>query len=404
MYTSQVIYPKKMLDLGSDAAVHNPASASSDEVSARLHEIGASELEGLIPEWQTFAAEQQSQVPFFQPYWFKTFAKTFAGGKPFPIVVTRSGKNVRGILPLMRQSNFLKYIPAKTLGSLSGLHSCRFDLVCSAGERERVSLAVWNCLKDYSQWSALEVRTVPSDGAFMSVIRHAEQDGFLTAWWPTLISPYLTLPQQGREPFENCPLKYQSDRKRLKKYEGRLREAGAVSFKVHDTFSEDLFSNFLRLEGAGWKGRAGGAIQCSPVVTQFYREVLQAASQHGHLRMCTLEAGNKLVAMEMAFVVGGACFSPKIAYDEGYARCSPGQILASYAIRDLVERGVAVYDLLGGRGRHKSLWAGEERLHGTALIFRPTVRGRAYHAVAAKVAPYAKRIKHYLYGDPQGKR
>lgn len=404
MYTSQVIYPEDASRIGLDAAVQTPVSASSDAICAQLYEMGPSDLKVLMQEWQTLAVEQHHQVPFFQPYWFKAFARTFAGGVHLPIVVARAGRKLRGILPLMRQGKFLNYIPAKTLGSLSGVHSCRFDLVCSDGERERVSRAVWNCLRDYSPWSAIEVRTVPRDGAFMSVIRHAEQEGFLTAWWPTLISPYLTLPQQGCDPFENCPPKYKPDRKRLKKYEGRLREEGAVSFKVHDHFSENLFNDFLLLEGAGWKGRAGGAIKCSSVVTQFYREVLQDASQHGHLRMCTLEAGNRLVAMEMAFVVGGTCFSPKIAYDEGYARCSPGQILASYAIRDLVERGVAVYDLLGGRGRHKSLWAGEERLHGTALIFRPTVRGRAYHAVAAKLAPHAKRIKHYIYGDPQGKK
>lgn len=401
---SQVSLSKEISSAGYPLVASAATKPSVGDVRARLFEMSVSDLEALATEWQSLDPHERNQAPFFQSYWFKAFASTFAAGQPVPVVVVRRGEALAGILPLMYQERFLNYIPARTLGSLSGIHSCRFDFLCFDEDCEAVSLAVWHCLRDNARWSALEMRTVPDDGAFGLILKHAAREGFLTSWWPTLCSPYLTLPEQGSDPLQNCPAKYKPDRKRLKKYEGRLKELGAISFEVYETFSERLFSDFLELEGAGWKGKAGGAIRCSPVVTQFYRTVLEEASRYGHLRMCTLRAGDRLVAIEMAFVVGDTCFSPKIAYDEQLSRCAPGHILTVNAIRDLAARGVKVYDFLGAKARHKSLWAGEERPHGTAFIFRPTLQGKAYHAVAAKVAPQAKRIKHYLYGDPQGKK
>jgi CelD/BcsL family acetyltransferase involved in cellulose biosynthesis len=364
--------------------------------------MSVEDLDLLTPDWQRLATMAPNQAPFFQPYWFKALARTFAAERPLQLLVVTGGGVVHGILPLMYQDNFFGRVPARTLGSLSSNHSFRFDLICDPESSSAVASAAWECLRGHKRWTVLEMRTVPQDGAFKSIMNHAAQDGFPTVWWPNLMSPYLTLPAQGRDPFENSPARYRSDRKRLKKYEGRLREVGEISFEVTRDFSEALFQEFLRLEGAGWKGQNGGAIRCNPVVTQFYREVLREAAQEGHLRLCSLSAGQRRVAMELAFVVGNQCFSPKIAYDEELSRCAPGQLLAREAIADLVNRGVKLYDLLGARARHKSLWAGEERAHGNAYIFRPTIRGALCHFVADSIAPRVKKMKHSIYGDPQG--
>jgi CelD/BcsL family acetyltransferase involved in cellulose biosynthesis len=298
MYKSHVTHPREISSTGYPARDTESVRYSKGELNARLLQMSVFDFEALAAEWGQLASGGQNQAPFFQPYWFKAYAHTFAAGELVPTVVVRRAQALVGVLPLMYQKRFLNYVPARTMGSLSGVHSCRFDLVCADEDREQVAGEVWNCPRNDTSWSALEVRTLPHDGAFVSVLNRAAQDGFLTAWWPTLISPYLTLPAQGRDPFENCPAKHKADRKRLKKYEERLAAEGPVSFEVHSVFSEELFSAFLRLEGAGWKGKAGGAIACSPVVTQFYREVLQDAAREGHLRLCTLTAGEKLMAME----------------------------------------------------------------------------------------------------------
>jgi CelD/BcsL family acetyltransferase involved in cellulose biosynthesis len=232
-------------------------------------------------------------------------------------------------------------------------------------------------------------------------MRCAEKDGYRTSRWPTLLSPYVSLPTNPSDPFSNCPKYYKKDRKRLEKRFDRLKEIGEPTFHVYSHFDEDLFNEFIALEGSGWKGQAGGAIKCSQVLVDFYRELVKTAAQQGHLRMCALRAGGKAVAMELAFVVDGCCYSPKIAYDETLASSSPGQQLARLAIEDLVRLGVTKYDLLGPRSRYKAVWAGDIRPHANCYIFRPSIAGKVCYYIIDKIGPRIKRAKYARYGDPQ---
>jgi CelD/BcsL family acetyltransferase involved in cellulose biosynthesis len=232
-------------------------------------------------------------------------------------------------------------------------------------------------------------------------MEHASRDGYRVAFWPTVLSPFLTLPAPEQDPFGNCPERYKSARKGLDRYFRRLQQLGEPRFEVISEFSEEVFNEFLDLEAAGWKKLKGGAIKCNPVVAEFYRTVLRETSSRQQLRISSLLLGDTRVAMELAFILGNQCFSPKIAYNEHFARCAPGQLLARYCIQDLVQRGVARYDLLGAQARHKAMWAGEVRPHQNCYIFRPSLQGAAYHSIAARIAPRIKRLKHRLYGDPQ---
>jgi CelD/BcsL family acetyltransferase involved in cellulose biosynthesis len=181
----------------------------------------------------------------------------------------------------------------------------------------------------------------------------------------------------------------------------QLQEEGEVSFEVVHDFDEKFFEEFLRLEGAGWKGKVGGAISCDPTIIDFYREALGSAATRGHLRMCALTLGGRRVAMELALVSDNKCYSPKIAYDETLSRFGPGQLMVRRIIQDLADRGIEKYDLLGPRARHKALWAGEVRPHANCFIFRPTLAGTAYYLLAARLGPMLKKAKHKRYGDPQ---
>lgn len=369
--------------------------------TASLIRATVADIEALSPEWEALTRNEPYREPFFQPYWFKAFATTFYGGKPVQLLVVRDESRLRGVLPLMRQRHFFFGIPAKTLCSLSGIHSCRYDFVCPPEEREAIALAAWNCLKRSSNWNVIEAINVPEGGAFDAIMRHAQKDGCRVGRWPTLMSPYLPLPAKDSDPLSNCPAKYKSSRKRLERYYRRLKERGEPRLEVITEFSEEVFNEFVRMEGAGWKRRTGGAISCNSTIVDFYREVLKHASDRRQLRMCALVVGEKRVAMEMAFVLANRCFSPKIAYDEEFSKCAPGQLLARYAIEDLVSKGIERYDLLGSRARHKVMWAGEVRQHAHCYIFRPSLFGALYHRIVTMIAPRVKRIKHSLYGDPQ---
>jgi CelD/BcsL family acetyltransferase involved in cellulose biosynthesis len=371
------------------------------EPQGRIIEATLEDFDGLRDEWGVLASVGRAAEPFFQPYWFRAFAQTFNSGRPSPTVVVRKGARLVGILPLMRRQAFFGKMPARVLRSLSGVHSCRYDFVCDSDDDDSVSLAAWKALRADRTWGVIEALGVPEDGAFAGIMRHAENDGYLTAHWSTLLSPYLAIPSDGHDPFANSPQRHRKDRKKLDKYQARLQEFGPIKFEVFNDYRPDFFERFVEMEGAGWKGERGGAIKCSSVTLSFYRELLPLAAAQGHVRLSTLKVADNPVSMELSFVIGDRCFSPKVTYDEAFSRCAPGQLLARETIREVARRGCHRYDLLGPRARYKTIWAGDVRRHSHCYIFRPSLIGAAYRSGVRDVAPVLRNIKHRICGDPQ---
>jgi Acetyltransferase (GNAT) domain len=84
---------------------------------------------------------------------------------------------------------------------------------------------------------------------------------------------------------------------------------------------------FLRLEAAGWKGRAGTALLCRPGHDRFFREVSHGFAEQGRLMFLSLQAGTQVLAQSTALLGGRGLFGFKKAYDQAFARWSPGTLL-----------------------------------------------------------------------------
>jgi CelD/BcsL family acetyltransferase involved in cellulose biosynthesis len=83
-------------------------------------------------------------------------------------------------------------------------------------------------------------------------------------------------------------------------------------------------TDFLAMEASGWKGKAGTALDCRAGDAAFYREVTARFAASGRLRLYSLEAGGKKLAMDTNLCVNGVLFGWKIAYDERFASYGPG--------------------------------------------------------------------------------
>jgi CelD/BcsL family acetyltransferase involved in cellulose biosynthesis len=374
---------------------------AQDPHHATILNGGGETLSTLAPEWEAISLDGNEGEPFFTPYWVGAFADAFERKSPLAVVTTREGRELRGVLPFVRRKSFFGGIPARTLQSLSGIHSCRFDLTCAPRTHARVAEASWRALRADRSWDVIEALNVPEDGTFNAVVNAASRDGFLVGKWTTLLTPVMTFPSEGGDPFVESPRRYSQVRSRLKNYHKKLEKQGAVSFEIHKNFNVNLLEKFLRMESAGWKGKHGGAIALNSKATQFYHLALSEAAKRGHLRFHTLRVGEEIVAMEIGLLMNNRYYSPKLTYDERYSNCSPGNVLNRFILETLAHEGVAKADFLGPRARHKVIWTDQIRPHAHCYIFRPTIAGRLRHAAAMKVAPAARRLKHSWYGDPQ---
>lgn len=84
---------------------------------------------------------------------------------------------------------------------------------------------------------------------------------------------------------------------------------------------------FVRLEGAGWKGRAGSSLSETPALGRAFREACLRWAAAGRLSVLALEVDGVTLAMRCAVRSGTGFFLLRIAYDESYGRYGPGVLL-----------------------------------------------------------------------------
>jgi CelD/BcsL family acetyltransferase involved in cellulose biosynthesis len=135
-------------------------------------------------------------------------------------------------------------------------------------------------------------------------------------------------------------------RKELGRLRSRLAELGEIRFETLERPEDALFwcEDFLRLEAAGWKGKDGSALAKEPHTAAFFREMFAGAFVSGKLELLRLAVGGKPIAMLVNLHAEGGGFSYKIAFDEDYARYSPGVMIEIENLRLLARPGFAWMD------------------------------------------------------------
>jgi CelD/BcsL family acetyltransferase involved in cellulose biosynthesis len=135
-------------------------------------------------------------------------------------------------------------------------------------------------------------------------------------------------------------------RKELGRLRSRLAELGAVRFETLER-AEDAplwCEDFLALEAKGWKGKDGSALGREPQTAAFFREMFAGAFEAGKLEVLRLAVDGKPIAMLVNLHASGGGFSYKIAFDEDYARYSPGVMIEVENLRLLARPGFAWMD------------------------------------------------------------
>ncbi len=135
-------------------------------------------------------------------------------------------------------------------------------------------------------------------------------------------------------------------RKEIDRLAKRLAECGVVGYRSlgPDEDCEPWLAEFLALEANGWKGEAGSALGCDPKLAAFFQTVCFNAHQLGKLDIQRIDIDGKAIAILVNFVTAPGAFSFKIAFDEAYARYSPGVLLQRYNLRILDRPGIAWMD------------------------------------------------------------
>lgn len=149
-------------------------------------------------------------------------------------------------------------------------------------------------------------------------------------------------------------------RKEISRLRARLAELGPVAgvrLRPGDAVAPWI-DDFLTLEASGWKGREGAALANETATTAFLRDALEAAHAIGNLEMIRLDLAGRPIAMLVNFLCPPGSYSFKIAFDEDYARFSPGVLVQIENLDILSRRDIAWMDSCAVEGHPmiESLW------------------------------------------------
>ena len=118
-------------------------------------------------------------------------------------------------------------------------------------------------------------------------------------------------------------------RKEWRRLRRRLSETGCLELRKFGE-GDDVSGwceTFFALERGGWKGRAGTAIDCDPSTRTFMLEAMRGEAGRSRAEFWQLTLDGRPIAMAFALKRGSEMWLMKIAFDEAFARFSPGALL-----------------------------------------------------------------------------
>ena len=182
-------------------------------------------------------------------------------------------------------------------------------------------------------------------------------------------------------------------RKELRRLKKRLSECGELTFeRLSDSEKlERWVDEFLALEAAGWKGDAGSALACASETKTLFRSAMMGAAAAGKLERLAFRLDGKPIAMLANFVSPPGAFSFKTAFDEDYARFSPGLLLQIENL-DLLNRSDVKWAdscAVEGHSMIERIWGDKRRMVSRNIA----IGGKLRRAIFSGLMAYETRSK-----------
>jgi CelD/BcsL family acetyltransferase involved in cellulose biosynthesis len=338
--------------------------------------------------------------PFFAPQMVLPAARHLAGGLRTSLLVAEQHHELRFLMPVVAGSGRQR-VPAP--GIRSWMHDYGFlstPLLSAGVDPDRVWAAVLDHLRRVCPTSLLVMPMHPTEGPVAAALRRTGlRAGAGVRWGPAACRGFLRRRPEPTYARERIKGKQLANLARRRRQLGRTLGADVTTVDRAGHDVAGAIEQFLELEARGWKGRTGTALACRPGHDRFFREVARGFADEGRLMFLSLEAGPTVLAQNTALVAGEGLFGFKRAYDEAFARWSPGSLLDLDVIGWFHERpSLAWLDTCSApEDAASSHLFGDGRAVCTLAIPLSPL-GTA----AAAMVPAAVRVRRYVIGTRAG--
>lgn len=318
-------------------------------------------IDPLLFEWTRLASEASEPNPYCEPWFLRAALRHLAPEKDIRLLEVRSGPFLIGLLPLAVARRYGR-LPVRNVQNWMHHHSFLGTPLIRAGQEQRFWSAALTAL-DEENWASgfLHINGLVEGGPVHSGLAAAATGRSCDV--VHRCERALLESDLAPEPYYEATVR-KKKRKELKRLRNRLAELGTVNVAALERRDQldDWCDSFLALERSGWKGEEGSALASRTGTETFFREAVSGAFAAGRLDFLRLDLDGKPLAMLVNFVTPPGAFSFKIAFDEDYARFSPGVLIEIENLRILDRQEVAWMDSCAAENHPmiNSLW-GERR-------------------------------------------
>lgn len=288
-----------------------------------------SKLHEYLEAFKDLAASAVSENIFYE-HWMLLPALELLKGENVAIALVSStdGKTLHGIFPLEIKSKYHR-LPVKYFSMWRHMHCFLSTPIVRSGSEQR-------CLTTFFDWLftqthgryLFQFEHIAADDLFYDHLMHfIRNNGLKFERVENYQRPALRSLLDGQS-YLNASIS-SKHRKDLRSKLRKLEQIGNIKYELLcessqlDSWNED----FLNLESSGWKGREDSAMRCRENEALFFSKITRNAFIEKRLMFFRMTLDEKPIAMRCGFLGYEGAFSFKIAFDEAFAKHSPGVLL-----------------------------------------------------------------------------
>jgi CelD/BcsL family acetyltransferase involved in cellulose biosynthesis len=308
-------------------AIASRASAAP-ALSVRVLDWPCCGAPSIVSRWDILARTAAEPNPFLESWYLLPALRALDPQETVRIILLESGDELVGLMPLANARRYYRR-PIPHLAGWTHPNAFLGTPLIAAGHE----LAFWRELLAWADRNAgnalfLHLSELVLDGPVFKALTKVIAGQARTGAIVQREERALLASKDGPEDYFAASLSGKK-RKELRRQQNRLGEHGAIAFeRLHDAGGLAEWTDaFLALEAGGWKGQAGSALALADTTASLFRSALAGAAAQGRLERLTLTLDGKPIAMLATFLCSPGAFSFKTAFDESFAKFSPGVLL-----------------------------------------------------------------------------
>ena len=339
------------------------AAAATTETAVRvevLQDEGA--WFAMSEAWNGLLAESKVNTVFLTAEWLGCWWRSYGENRPLHVVKVLRDDHLIGLTAFYEKKVRKIKLTFKAMAFVGDgtWDSDYLDLIAAPGEEEAVTEAVLDYLFEVrDRWDLLLLNEIPDSSPMAPLIRRgltargctqSEEQAVACAW--------SALPDSWDDYLKTLKPRMRTKTRSLVR---KLEEAHDVQLELcerEDQLPERLASMY-DLHEQRWRQVGKSGVFVFPEKRDFYERMSRELLALGWLRFHSLKVDGQYVAHQFCFDYGDTRFLLQEGMDPAWFDKGVGNVLRVYVFQDCIERGIRVYDFLGGVTQHKLSWGSD---------------------------------------------